>query len=265
MSYDQVKAAMKHFQRTYGKPEGVVDDLFAAAADRLWALTSKMEGTFEFEVLSLREYFAARYLYRYAGEGTHGFDRTEVFRELLRRPYWLNTARFYGGNATGSDIYALEAGIRHELAENTSKHVRVAVWTLVTNGVLTADRSKQPQLSTYSPTTPASNSSSPRMTAGRSARFPDQATRTLPGTASQRPSATASTTRRTTPGCGLCESCSASRANSTPGGQSASGKRSAPPPRLHGSKSALAARLRPDETSVCLAWPQRVACMPSSF
>ncbi len=135
MSYDKVKAAMKHFQRTYGKPEGVVDDLFAAAADRLWALTSKMEGTFEFEVLSLREYFAARYLYRYAGEGTHGFDRTEVFRELLRRPYWLNTARFYGGNATGSDIYALEAGIRHELAENTSKHVRVAVSTLVTDGV----------------------------------------------------------------------------------------------------------------------------------
>jgi hypothetical protein len=24
------------------------------------------------------------------------FDRTLVFRELLRRPYWLNTVRFYG-------------------------------------------------------------------------------------------------------------------------------------------------------------------------
>lgn len=135
MAYDEVQAAMKHFQRTYGKPEDVVDELFEAATDRLWALTSKEQGTFEFEVLSLREYFAARYLYRYAGEGDHRFDRTVVFRELLRRPYWLNTVRFYGGNAAGSDIYALEAGIKHELSENTSKHVRVAAWTLITDGV----------------------------------------------------------------------------------------------------------------------------------
>lgn len=135
MAYDEVEAAMKHFQRTYGKREDVVDELFEAATDRLWALTSKVEGTFEFEVLSLREYFAARYLYRYAGEGDHRFDRTVVFRELLRRPYWLNTVRFYGGNAAGTDIYALEAGVNHELAENTSKHVRVAAWSLVTDGV----------------------------------------------------------------------------------------------------------------------------------
>ena len=138
MAYAEVAAAMKHFQKTYGKPEDVVDELFEAATDRLWALTSKEEGTFEFEVLSLREYFAARYLYRYAGEGDHQFDRTVVFRELLRRPYWLNTVRFYGGNAAGSDIYALEAGIRHELAENQSRHVRVAAWSLVTDGVFSS-------------------------------------------------------------------------------------------------------------------------------
>ena len=135
MAYDEITAAMKHFQKTYGKSEDVADELFEAATDRLWAMTSKIEGAFEFEVLSLREYFAARYLYRYAGEGDHRFDRTVVFRELLRRPYWLNTVRFYGGNAAGSDIYALVAGIKHELAENTSKHVRVAVWSLITNGV----------------------------------------------------------------------------------------------------------------------------------
>lgn len=138
MGYAEVAAAMKHFQRTYGKPEDVVDELFEAATDRLWALTSKEEGTFEFEVLSLREYFAARYLYRYAGEGDQRFDRTIVFRELLRRPYWLNTARFYGGNAAGSDIYALEAGIKHEIGENPSRHVRVAAWSLVTDGVFTS-------------------------------------------------------------------------------------------------------------------------------
>jgi hypothetical protein len=135
MADDEIEAAMKHFQSTYGKPEGIVDELFEAATDRLWALTSKEEGTFEFEVLSLREYFAARYLYRYAGEGDHYFDRTLVFRELLRRPYWHNTVRFYSGNATGSDIYALEAGIKHELSNNASEHVHVAAWSLITDGV----------------------------------------------------------------------------------------------------------------------------------
>ncbi|WP_219826072.1 NACHT domain-containing protein [Nonomuraea typhae] len=135
MARGEVEAAMKHFQRTYGKPENVVDTLFDAATDRLWALTGKVQGTYEFEVLSLREYFAARYLYKYAGEGDHRFDRTLVFRELLRRPYWLNTTRFYGGNAGGADIYALRAGIEYELADNPSKHVRVAAWSLITDGV----------------------------------------------------------------------------------------------------------------------------------
>lgn len=135
MAFAEVGAAMKHFQATYGKSTELVDDLFHAASDRLWALTSKEEGTFEFEVLSLREYFAARFLYFNAGEGDPGFDRTDVFRELLRRPYWLNTARFYGGNARGSDLYVLKAGIEHELVENQTKQVRVAAWSLLTDGV----------------------------------------------------------------------------------------------------------------------------------
>lgn len=135
MAFAEIDAAMKHFQTTYGKPTEVVDKLFYAASDRLWALTSKEEGTFEFEVLSLREYFAARFLYYNAGEGDSAFDRTDVLRELLRRPYWLNTARFYGGNARGSDVYVLKAGIDYELQENSSKQVRVAAWSLLTDGV----------------------------------------------------------------------------------------------------------------------------------
>lgn len=135
MSLAEIQAAMRHFLRTYDKPETIVDELFQAATDRLWALTSKEEGVFEFEVLSLREYFAARYLYWYAGEGNHRFDRTVVLRELLRRPYWLNTTRFYAGNAAGADIYVLDAGIQQELTANPSKQVRVAAWSLITDGV----------------------------------------------------------------------------------------------------------------------------------
>jgi hypothetical protein len=116
----------------------VVDELFEAASDRLWTLTSKVEGTYEFEVLSLREYFAARFLYRYAGEETKKFDRIEVLRELLRRPYWLNTARFYGGNAEVGDLSVLADGIIEELGSDPPQHAVIAGWTLLTDGVFTS-------------------------------------------------------------------------------------------------------------------------------
>lgn len=135
MSVDDLKEAMRHFQRTYGNRESIVDQLFEGASDRLWALTSKVDGTYEFEVLSLREYFAARFLYRNAGEDNADFDSTVVLRELLRRPYWLNTARFYGGNAKGNGIYPLTAGIEQELAQSNAPASYLAAWALLTDGV----------------------------------------------------------------------------------------------------------------------------------
>jgi hypothetical protein len=135
MPTEELQAAMRHFQTTYAKPESVVDELFEAATDRMWALTSKHQGSFEFEVVSLREYFAARFPYHYAGEGDRRFDRVSVFGELLRRPYWLNTVRFYGGNATGSDLYVLSGGIRERLSAEGTRQERIAAWTLITDGV----------------------------------------------------------------------------------------------------------------------------------
>lgn len=135
MSIGDLKAAMRHFQHTYGNRESIVDQLFEGASDRLWALTSKVDGTYEFEVLSLREYFAARFLYRTSGEDNADFDSTTVLRELLRRPYWLNTARFYGGNAKGSDVYSLTAGIEQELGKTSNAPSYLAAWALLTDGV----------------------------------------------------------------------------------------------------------------------------------
>jgi hypothetical protein len=136
MSVADLKATIGHYQRTHGNPESVVDELFEAASDRLWTLTSKMDGTYEFEVLSLREYFAANFLHRFAGEETKNFDRIDVLRELLPRPYWLNTARFYAGNAEGSgDLVVLADGIVDELAKSPSPHTIIAAWTLLTDGV----------------------------------------------------------------------------------------------------------------------------------
>lgn len=135
MTQAELIAAMKQFQSAYDRPLDVVDELFEATTDRLWALTSKEQGTFEFEVLSLREYFAAKYLYEAAGEEDRRFDRSLVLRELLRRPFWLNTARFYGGNASGSDLHSLRAGIEDELDEGPTRQFLVAAWSLICDGV----------------------------------------------------------------------------------------------------------------------------------
>lgn len=135
MTVDELKAAMLHFQRVYGKPESVVDALFVGASERFWALTSKTVDVYEFEVLSLREYFAARFLFNNAGEDDRRFDSAIVLRELLRRPYWLNTARFYGGNAHGNDIYTLTAGIEEELHASTAPAPFLTAWALLIDGV----------------------------------------------------------------------------------------------------------------------------------
>lgn len=135
MSIAELKAAIQHYQTTYGNPVTVVDALFEGASDRLWALTSKVDGTFEFEVFSLREYFAARFLYRNAGEDKPHFDNTTVLRELLRRPYWLNAARFYGGNAKNRGIFELTAGIEAELSAEAPAASYLAAWALLADGV----------------------------------------------------------------------------------------------------------------------------------
>jgi len=53
----------------------------------------------------------------------------------LRRPYWLNTARFYGGNAKGGDTTIIAVGICDELANDPTRQTVVAAWTLLADGI----------------------------------------------------------------------------------------------------------------------------------
>ncbi|WP_141014468.1 NACHT domain-containing protein [Nocardioides sambongensis] len=138
MSKAEIEAAMEHFQITYSKPTAVVGELLDAASDRLWALTSKEQGTYEFDIQSLREYFAAKFLYRFAGEENREFDKTDVLRALLCRPYWFNTARFYGGNADTTDLYVLAGGIEDAVEGESDRQTLIVAWTLLTDGVFNA-------------------------------------------------------------------------------------------------------------------------------
>lgn len=80
---------------------GIVDQLFQGMVDRVMALVSRVEGTFEFEVQPLREYFAACHLYATASYAPQGHDvsgtKPDIFDAIAKDFYWMNVTRFYAG------------------------------------------------------------------------------------------------------------------------------------------------------------------------
>lgn len=111
--------------------------LFQAASDRFWALTSKVEGTFEFVVQPVREYFAARFLAHWAArERRVPLSKEEVLKELVNRTYWLNTARFYAGFSQQNEIASLRYGIEEAIASRRHPlQTRSAAWILLADGI----------------------------------------------------------------------------------------------------------------------------------
>ena len=135
MATKAIRKAINGYLFDAEKDTTLVDDLFTAVTDRVWALTSKVQGTFEFDVQPVREFFAAKYLYEFA-EGTRGTVlRSIVLAHLVRRPYWLNTSRFYAGFATPNEMAGLLEGIEEEL--EAGRHPSsvfsetVSVWALI--------------------------------------------------------------------------------------------------------------------------------------
>ena len=72
-----------------------------SAVDRIFAIVSRVEGMWEFEVQPLQEYFAARYLYDTAPYSPVGKERSgtkpDIFDGIAPNPYWLNVTRFFAG------------------------------------------------------------------------------------------------------------------------------------------------------------------------
>ena len=88
-----------------------VDELFSGMVERIVALVSRVEGTFEFEVQPLREYFAAKYLYvtaPYSPPGTKmGGTKPDRFDAMACNFYWQNVTRFYAGCYDQGELPAL--------------------------------------------------------------------------------------------------------------------------------------------------------------
>jgi hypothetical protein len=137
MTRKDIETTLLLYFRATGGPEHEAGELLKAATDRFWALTSKMDGTFEFPVQPVREYFAAKFLAEWAGgERRDPLPKQEILRRLISRTYWLNVARFYAGFASPNELAGLRYGLEDAIAENRHPlQERAAAWALLNDGI----------------------------------------------------------------------------------------------------------------------------------
>lgn len=83
--------------------------------ERVVALVSRVQGTYEFEVQPLREYFAAKYLYETAPYSPLGHEqqgtKPDRFKAIAGNFYWLNVTRFYAGLYSKGELPSLVDGL----------------------------------------------------------------------------------------------------------------------------------------------------------
>jgi len=107
---NELVSLIKHHLVDLDEDTSLAQDLFTAVTARVWAITSRQEGTFEFDVQPIREYFAARHLFDTAppvSRPGRGVDKFARFRALLGRAYWINVARFMAGMFTPGELGSL--------------------------------------------------------------------------------------------------------------------------------------------------------------
>lgn len=63
VSAEELKSILQAYLTREKHPTDVIDEVFGAMLERVVMIVSRVQGTYEFEVQPLREYFAARYLY----------------------------------------------------------------------------------------------------------------------------------------------------------------------------------------------------------
>ena len=107
----RLKKLVVEFLRTGGHNVELAENLFSGVVDRVVALVSRIEGSYEFEVQPMREYFVARYLYDTApysppGDGKPG-TLPERFDALARDFFWQNVTRFYAGCYSQGELPSL--------------------------------------------------------------------------------------------------------------------------------------------------------------
>jgi hypothetical protein len=123
---ERLRQVVRQYLDSEGHDTALVDELFKGMVERVVALVSRVQGTYEFEVQPLREYFAAKYLYETAPYSPAGRERKgtrpDRFDALARDFYWLNVARFYSGFFSKGELPSLVDRIEVLLVEEPFSH-----------------------------------------------------------------------------------------------------------------------------------------------
>ncbi len=139
---DDLKALVRDFLERDGSNPTLVEELFSGMVERVVAIVSRVQGLYEFDVQTLREYFAARHLYQTAPYSPAGSERrgtiSDRWRALSRNYYWLNVARFYAGCYSEGELPSLVEDLRDltkdEVFARTS-HPQLLAATLLSDWV----------------------------------------------------------------------------------------------------------------------------------
>ena len=122
ITMDELKAEIATFLEREEHERTLADNLLQGTVERVGALVSRVQGTFEFEVQPLREYFAARHLYKTAPYSPPAKPKKgtgpERFATLCKSFYWTNVTRFFCGFYDVGELPSLVDGII-DLAEET--------------------------------------------------------------------------------------------------------------------------------------------------
>ncbi|MFF8944524.1 NACHT domain-containing protein [Streptomyces sp. NPDC014864] len=107
----ELRDVLKEYLSKQQEPAEILDALLTGMVERVVALVSRVEGTYEFEVQPLREYFAARYLYDtapYVPATSTGYGtKPDRFDGIAKNPYWMNVTRFFAGCFTKGELLDL--------------------------------------------------------------------------------------------------------------------------------------------------------------
>ena len=112
----RLREVVKEYLLDAGHSTELLDRLFSGVVERVVALVSRIEGSLEFEVQPMREYFAAKYLYDTAPYSPAGDVQRgtlpERFEALAVDSFWQNVTRFYAGCYNQGELPSILVSLR---------------------------------------------------------------------------------------------------------------------------------------------------------
>jgi len=116
ISAADLRVVLHKYLMAEGHPTEVVEEIFGAMLERVVMIVPRIQGTYEFEVQPLREYFAARFLYDTASYSPAGKEKKgtkpDRFDAVARNFYWLNVVRFLAGCFSKGELLDLADRVR---------------------------------------------------------------------------------------------------------------------------------------------------------